>query len=257
MIYRLYGMMILSVCLVLVMAGCNTTTTTTLNSTYNVHNGKLTKCTLSSHPGNGNGDGVCTWPFYASSNSSDPTTDLYECSSYNGTCTPVTSNTFLTPTSQCIPHWVYDQLANKGVAWQILYQQVYTNGGTTTTDWTVTFSQSLTVTVTDEKQATSSLDAKDIDLIITTIALSVKQQVNHSVASAVQVTVTNSPRILVAPGTTAHAIYGVEVQKTSGHLYDSNKCESNWDFGMDLTYTPIASGWCSWIGDKSGACPSI
>lgn len=117
--------------------------------------------------------------------------------------------------------------------------------------------------VSDEENFTASASASagagiDIGVYIeASIAASVKATINHAVVKSITTAVGDSVTVTIPPKETAYAIYGVEMQAASGHLYDKTKCEGNKsDAGMDTTYTPISAGWCTWDSDESDPCPS-
>jgi len=74
---------------------------------------------------------------------------------------------------------------------------------------------------------------------------------------SVTVAIGNSYNVTIPAGKTAYGNYGVKVQVTSGDFSDTARCEgqkSNW--GTDVTYVPIASGWCVWLSNQP-ACSSL
>jgi hypothetical protein len=157
--------------------------------------------------------------------------------------------------TQCVPNYIYDKLVDKGQAFSVVSPQENINGSTSPTPDTFTATTSKTVTVTDQNNVISSLTASAQIPLLASITSAVRTQINHSVAQAVTTSIGNSTNLTVPPGQTGYADYGVIVQVVNGHLYDQSNCEaSNSDFGMDITYVPVASGWCSWVSSQSPPC---
>lgn len=160
----------------------------------------------------------------------------------------------------CKPQYVYDDLIDMGKSWIVVNQQQDQNNSTSPTPATFMSITSKTIKVTDQQGMTetsgSSLGVNSED-IQSTITHSVQYQINISVSLSVTTTIGNSTTVTVPAGKTVYGNYGVKVQITDGRLYDQAGCEGeNSYFGPDITYTPIAVGWCVWI---SGAtpCPSV
>jgi hypothetical protein len=77
------------------------------------------------------------------------------------------------------------------------------------------------------------------------------------VTQTVNATIRNAFDFSIPLGETAYANYGVKVQITSGHLYNKAACSGETsDYGTDVTYVPIAAGWCVWLSSQP-TCPSI
>ncbi|HLZ56622.1 MAG TPA: hypothetical protein VKR06_06715 [Ktedonosporobacter sp.] len=254
-----YGLAVILLFLVLTITGCSAYDGEN-NNPYMVVDGTATPCKLPATTPNSDSSqypGRCSYNYYEVKDGK-----TYACSGWGG-CdedNPVTppAVTVASPSAGCKPHWTYDQLVDKGVAWKILSSPQESVNNTTSPEqanFSVTIAR--TVTVTDEKQFTASLGAS-AKLAIVTITASVKQQVNHSVSQSLTVTVSNSVTLSVPPKETAYGNYGVSAQITSGHLYDTAKCEgSQSDVGTDVTYVPIAVGWCTWFSNQPDPCPSI
>jgi len=218
---------------------------------FTIHNGRKTPCSdpTSNIPSNIPG---CSGPYYAVSENNGVT---YYCQSKE--CfTPVP----ITPPPQCTSKYVYDNLVNEGQSWEVVSQQQDQNNATTPAQVTFTSTTSKTVTVTDKLDVIANLNANvagDAGILIGVITLNVKAEIDHEVTQAVNATIGNTYTVSIPPGETAYANYGVRVQITSGHLYDKAGCEGKKpDWGTDVTYTPIATGWCVWLSDQP-PCPSI
>lgn len=166
-----------------------------------------------------------------------------------------------TPTPvPCQPHYVYDDLIAIGTSWIVVNQQQTQNNTTSPIQGTFMSTTSKTITVTDKLgMTTTSTSSTEISAeeIQHTITNSVAVEINHSVSYSVTATIGNSTDVTIPAGKTAYGNYGVRVQITDGRLYDQAGCEGeNSYFGPDITYTPIATGWCVWISSQS-PCPSV
>ncbi len=166
-----------------------------------------------------------------------------------------------TPTpSPCHPSYVYDNLVNEGQSWEVVEQQQDQNKSPSSLRVTFTSKTSKTVTVSDKEDLTITVDGSanaSVGPIDATITARVKLQINHDVFQSVTTTIDNSVTYTIPAGETAYANYGVKIQITSGHLYDQAGCEGKKsDRGTDVTYVPIAPGWCVWTSDEP-SCSSI
>jgi len=166
-----------------------------------------------------------------------------------------------TPTPvPCQPHYIYDNLINIGTSWIVVNQQQDQNNTTSPIQVTFTSTTSRTITVTDKlglTQTSTSSEEVSGEAIQDTITNSVAVAINHSVSRSVTATIGNGTVITIPAGKTAYGNYGVRVQVTDGRLYDQADCEGeNSYFGPDITYVPVATGWCVWISGQP-SCPSV
>ncbi len=167
-------------------------------------------------------------------------------------CDDITASTD-TASSGCTPNYVYDNLVNKGLSWKVVSQKQDQNNSTSPAQVTFTSTSSTKVTVTDELGLALSADGS----LTKVITASVQAHINHSVSTSVTTTIGNSTNFSIPPGETAYADYGVRIQITKGHFYDKARCEGDAsDRGTDITYVPIADGWCVWTS-STPPCPSI
>lgn len=160
----------------------------------------------------------------------------------------------------CQSHYVYDDLINMGESWIVVNQQQDQNEFTYSIQATLTSTTAKTVMVTDKLAFTTSYSESvgvSEDGIESTITESVKTEINHSVSRSVTVTIGNDTTVTIPVGKTVYGNYGVRVQVTDGRLYDQAGCEGTQSyFGPDITYVPIATGWCIWISGQP-PCPSV
>lgn len=230
---RRCGLLVVLTLLVLMAAGCDPVYS---SFHYTYENGKKIPC---------------NWNALQCGNSSyeDYGGKTYHCTALQcDEAYPVT----LPQPSSCSPNYVYDTLNDKGQSWKVVDHEVNQNNASTPVQVTFTSETATTVTVTDELGVTLSAKGS-----VGVIEAGVEAHINHSVSISVAVTVGNGDTFTIPPGETAYANYGVKVQVTSGHFYDKAKCEGNKsDWGTDITYVPIAAGWCVWTSDQS-PCPSI
>lgn len=244
-----YGLTIfvtISLSLALIIVGCNAPD----SGYYIIHNGTRTPCNgFSSN---------CGDDFYEVETPSGIT---YHCTSaYGDTCDVFHPITPPATSPQCVPKYVYDNLINEGQSWVVVSQQQDQNNSPSPAQATFTSMTSKTVTVTDKLDVIANLNvtvAGDAGSLIGIITLNVKAEIDHEVTQTVNAAIGNAYDFSVPPGETAYANYGVKVQITGGHLYDKAGCKGKKsDWGTDVTYVPIASGWCVWLSNQS-ACPSL
>lgn len=158
-----------------------------------------------------------------------------------------------TPTPvPCKSKYAYATPVNEGLSWVVIDQLQDQNRSTTAAQVTFTSKTATTVTVTDQAGVTETAKASAL-----VIEESVQVQINISVSLSVSTTIGNNYTFTLPPGKTVYANYGVRVQVVNGHLYDQAGCEGNKsDWGADLSYLPLAVGWCVWT-DTDPPCPSI
>jgi hypothetical protein len=244
--YRLLTMTAILLLVALITTGCDTY--------YNIQGGKLTKC------GDfGSGDHNCGGPHYQSSDGQT----FYYCSSWwTMGCSLATPpvNQPTTSSAGCKPEYAYDNLINEGQSWEVVSQQQDQNNSSSPAQVTFTSTTSKTVIVTDKLDIITNVNvtaAGDAGILVGVITANVKAEIDHEVTQIVNATIGNSYNFSVPPGETAYANYGVKVQITGGHLYDKARCEGQKsDWRNDVTYVPIASGWCVWTSNQP-ACPSL
>jgi len=250
--YRLISFMIVSLFLVLTITGCNASdgyTTTTPFHPYTVVNGKKAPC---------DNDAIgytCGSRYYWDDNGKTYACDTWGV--WNG-CDP--SHPVTPPITQpvCVPNYAYDNLADQGQAWEVISRQENANPSTSPAQEAFIAKTSKTVTVSDELDLTASASA-NADIAIASITASVKAKINFKVTQTVDTTIGNADTVSVPAGETAYANYGVKVQITNGHLYDKAGCSGGkTDYGTDITYVPIDSGWCIWFSNQPATlCPSV
>jgi hypothetical protein len=147
----------------------------------------------------------------------------------------------------CSPKFAYDHLVNLGQAWEVVNKQQDQNTTPTTADSTFTSSSATTVSASASVQITANVIA-----LFGAVFASVRAQINASVARTVNTVVGNEFTVTIPAGKTAYGIYGVKVQVTGGHLYQSNSCGSSQpDYGTVQTYVPISPGWCVWLSGQA------
>jgi hypothetical protein len=162
---------------------------------------------------------------------------VYGCIDSKGTPAPVL----------CSPKFTYNDPVNYGQAWQVVNRQ--TDQNTTPGPITVSFTSTSATTVSTSASIDLSADAY---ALLGAIFVSVHAQINASVAKTASTVVGNAVRVSIPAGMTANGIYGVRVQVTKGHLYQSNTCGSaKPDYGNVEAYVPIASGWCVWLSGQT------
>jgi hypothetical protein len=154
----------------------------------------------------------------------------------------------------CSPKYAYDNLMNKGQAWQVVNQQADQN--TTQGPITISFTSTSSTTVS----ASASIDlSANADALLGIIFVSVHAQINASVSKTASTAVGNEVRVTIPAGMTANGIYGVRVQVTSGKLYQGSSCGAGGgeiNYGKVQTYVPIGSGWCVWLSGHT-PCPVV
>lgn len=179
----------------------------------------------------------------------------YHCTYWTG-CDESNPVTPPVVTAQCVPNYAYDHLIDKGQSWEVVNQQQDQNNASSPVQAVFTSTTSKTVTVSDKLDVIGTLNITS-PTPIGVITANVKAEINHEVTQVVNATIDNSTSVTIPPRETAYGNYGVRVQITSGHLYDTAKCEGNKsDWGTDITYVPIAAGWCVWTSTQP-TCPSI
>ena len=147
----------------------------------------------------------------------------------------------------CSPKFTYDNLANSGQAWQVVNQQEDQN----TTQQTITIRFSSTSATTISTSASVNVTA-NADAALGVVFVSVRAQINASVTRTASTVVGNEVTVTIPAGMTAYGIYGVKVQVTGGHLYQSNSCgTAKPNYGDVQTYVPIAPGWCVWLSGQT------
>jgi len=143
--------------------------------------------------------------------------------------------------------FVYDNLVNGGIAWEVVNQQQdqNTTGQPITAEFIST--SATTVSITASVNVTVNVDA-----LIDIIFASVRAQINASVAKTASTVVGNEVKISVPPGATANGIYGVSVQLASGQLYQDTTCGATAaSYGDVRANVPVASGWCVWLSGQT------
>lgn len=152
----------------------------------------------------------------------------------------------------CSPKYTYNDLVNEGQAWRVINQQADQN--TTSGPVTIDLSSTTATTVSESASVELSVNA---DALLDIIFVSVHAQINASVSKTASTVVGNAVRVTIPAGMTANGIYGVRVQVTKGHLYQSNTCGSaKPDYGNVMTYVPLSTGWCVWLSDHT-PCQAI
>jgi hypothetical protein len=146
----------------------------------------------------------------------------------------------------CSPKFAYDHLANGGQAWQVVNQQEDQNSSRQPID--IKFISTSASTVSTRVSAGVTVGA---DALLGIVYASVQAQVNASVTRTVSTVVGNEVAVTIPPHMTAFGIYGVNMQVTSGHLYQTNSCgAAKPNYGEVKTYVPIDSGWCVWLSGQ-------
>lgn len=147
----------------------------------------------------------------------------------------------------CSPRFMYDNLANGGQAWQVVNQQADQNSSERPI--TIRFISNSASTISSSVSARVTVNA---DALLGVVFASVQAQINASVTRTVSTVVGNEVAVTIPPGMTAYGIYGVKVQVSNGHLYQSNSCgAAKPNYGEVQTYVPIASGWCIWLSGQT------
>lgn len=238
------------------LAGCGTATTTptgTPCTSYNSlcyyyynHAGTPIACTVDGV--SGNDCSTTSGPYYEYDTLNGKT---IECSADPNWICPTSK--LVTPVAQCPPpNFVYDTLVNKGQAWKVVEQDQDQNGTSGLVQATFTSTKSDTITASASVSVPGHADA-----VIGVILASVEAHINTSVRASVTTVVDNNYNLTVPAGKTAYGIYGVRVQVTSGHLYDTKSCGgSKADYGTVISYIPIAIGWCVWLSGQQ-PCPTV
>jgi hypothetical protein len=143
----------------------------------------------------------------------------------------------------CSPEYTYNNLVNEGQAWRVINKQADQN--TTSGPVAIDLSSTTATTVSESASVELSVNA---DALLDVIFVSVHAQINASVSKTASTVVGNAVRVNIPAGMTANGIYGVRVQVTKGHLYQSNICGSaKADYGNVTTYVPLSTGWCVWL----------
>src|SRR5205085_2981510 len=84
-------------------------------------------------------------------------------------------------------------------------------------------------------------------------------EINREVTTSISTSVSNSAPIAIPPFGEGFGNYGVKMQIATGHLFGINSSKK--DYGSVISYTPIATGWCTWtetaqeIINRSGVDP--
>lgn len=160
----------------------------------------------------------------------------HECETTTGVTTP----------SLCSAKFAYNNLANGGQAWEVVNQLEDQN----TTQQSISTKFISTSATTISTSASFNLTV-NIDAIIDVVFASVRAQINASVSRTESTVVGNEVTVTIPPGKTAYGIYGVSVQVTNGHLYQSNSCNGHLNYGEVRTYVPVAPGWCVWLSGQT------
>jgi hypothetical protein len=170
----------------------------------------------------------------------------YRCVHHYG-CLGVGMHAVSVPTPQlCSRAFKYSALTSSGQAWQVVNRQ--TDQNSTDQPVTTRFVSNSATTVTASASIHLSASA---DAILGVVFASVHAQVNASVTRVASTVVGNAVSVHVPAGATANAIYGVKVQITRGHLYQSNSCgPGKRNYGVVRTYVPISPGWCVWLSGQ-------
>jgi hypothetical protein len=252
---KCYGLIATLLFLAFMTTACDTVTD------YNIIQGHKTDCQVGGWFANPFSTApACTYPYYESATHDDGTTSYMKCGVLRVSCQAIVPTTVTTPTMQCKPEYAYASLTDEGQSWVVVSQQQDQNNSTSSAQVTFTSTTSKTVTVTDKLDVIANLNvtaAGDAGILVGVITVNVKAEIDHEVTQTVNATIGNSYGFSVPPRETAYANYGVRVQITSGHLYDKSRCEGQKsDWGTDITYVPIASGWCVWLSNQP-ACPSL
>jgi hypothetical protein len=171
---------------------------------------------------------------------------------YNGNTYSCASHVYcigtkVSSSEPCSPKFVYNDLVNDGQAWKVVNRQ--TDQNTTQNAITINFSSTSATTVSVNIAASASINVGgSLDAVFASVYANVHAQINASVSKTVTTVVGNAVTVTIPAGETAYGIYGVSVQVTQGHLYQSNTCGSvKPDYGDVQTYVPLAAGWCVWL----------
>lgn len=152
--------------------------------------------------------------------------------------------------AHCSAKFAYDHLSDGGQAWEVVNKLEDQN--TTEANITTTFTSSSAITVSTSVSASAGINiSASASVLFATIFASVHAQINASVAKSATTVVGNEVRVSIPPGKTVYGIYGVSVQVADGHLYQSNKCNGQANYGAVQSYVPIAPGWCVWISGQT------
>lgn len=147
----------------------------------------------------------------------------------------------------CSPGFMYSNLVNNGRSWEAINQLEDQNTTRATISTRFISTSATTVSTTASIDITANINA-----LLGVIFASVHAQINASVAKTASTVVGNEVTIAIPAGETAYGVYGVNVQVTTGHLYQSNTCGSAGpNYGNVKTYVPIASGWCVWLSGQT------
>ncbi len=147
------------------------------------------------------------------------------------------------PPVSCEQTASYDDLIDEGEAWRVVSRQQSEN--TTSGPVTVSFVSSSSSEVSIEWSAELKLDARVVSPVV---LAGVQAGVNRSVTESVTAAVGNTFTLELAAGKTAHGVYGVKMQVTSGRLRTTKPCQGGAkDHGTVKTYLPISPGWCVWV----------
>lgn len=163
-------------------------------------------------------------------------------------------------TPSCHPTYVYDNLANKGQAIEVLDFESDYNGTSNAQTYAFTVSRTQSIAISQSKTdiqtvhieangsaivggSTINVDAlgtAQVDAVYNSV-----QQFNSSIEKTVTTSIADEAKLTVPPMVWANGIYGVFVQIVSGHLYSDN-CPHHDDFGNITTLSPYKHGWCTW-----------
>jgi len=147
----------------------------------------------------------------------------------------------------CSPKFTYDKLANEQQAWQVVNQQEDQN--TTRQPITIRFTSTSATTISTRASVNVTANAA---AVLGVVFVSVRAHINASVIRTASTVVGNEVTVTVPAGVTAYGIYGVKVQVTRGHLYQSNSCgTARPNYGDVQTYVPVAPGWCVWLSGQT------
>jgi hypothetical protein len=173
--------------------------------------------------------------------------DTFICKNAECTNTAIVAAPTAVAGPNCSAKIVYGNLIDDGQAWEVVNQLEDQN--TTQAQITATFTSTSATTVSTSASIdiSASADASLLDIIF----VSVRAQINASVTKTASTVVGDEVRVPIPPGKTLHGIYGVSVQVTTGHLYQSNNCNGQPNYGTVKTYVPITSGWCVWISGET------
>lgn len=170
------------------------------------------------------------------------TTTAVNTPSLSATTPPIAAAT----PAHCSAKFAYDHLSNGGQAWEVVNKLEDQN--TTGASIITTFTSSSATTVSTSVSASAGINISgSASVLFATIFASVHAQINGSVAKTATTVVGNEVRVTIPAGKVVYGIYGVSVQVADGHLYQSNKCNGQANYGEVQSYVPIAPGWCVWI----------